>query len=114
MRASEAHSVVFHRFTNRSIADHIDLHPPWLDLLAMLNASRPDFRLLDIGAGSGRALLQLQAMYPAARLVGTNYVQWGQRLAAGAGAGPGGATKKDGGGVFIQSESSTDLFRDMF
>ena len=101
MGPDEARSFVFHGYTNRSVVHHVDLHPPWFDLLTQLNTSRPDFRLMDIGAGSGRTLLELQAMYPHARLVGTNYAGWG-RVAS-----PGNSKKT----VFVQAESSTDLYR---
>eukprot|EP00457_Paulinella_chromatophora_P009440 gb/GEZN01009507.1/.p1 GENE.gb/GEZN01009507.1/~~gb/GEZN01009507.1/.p1 ORF type:complete len:310 (+),score=7.80 gb/GEZN01009507.1/:80-1009(+) len=55
--------------TNRGIEDH------HLSVVDTLRTLPPDFSALEIGTGSGHTLMDIQAKYPHARLVGTNYAR---------------------------------------
>lgn len=66
-----------HPYTMRGFADHVRMvHPLFFNMTDAMKHARHDFRLLDIGTGSGRTLLDIQQMHPIARLVGTNHLDY--------------------------------------
>jgi hypothetical protein len=66
----------FHPYTSRGFGEHVTMiHPSFLDAWALF-AKRKRMRLLDIGTGSGHALVDIQSRFPDSYLVGTNDLRY--------------------------------------
>ena len=66
-----------HTFTSRSLEDMEDLLPSFISWWILLDSASTRGHLLEIGAGAGRALLDLKARHPYASAYGTNYRGYG-------------------------------------
>jgi SAM-dependent methyltransferase len=61
-----------HAYTNRSFNHHMYMHPPFLNFSHKME-SKPFAKVLELGSGSGRALIELQSKFGDSECYGTNY-----------------------------------------
>ena len=71
-----------HEFTMRSLEDYVRYQAPFFSFFHTLDAVKQG-SVLEIGSGSGRALLDLKAKYPSIKAYGTNLKGYGRSQADG-------------------------------
>ena len=66
-----------HQYTSRNLADFEDMFPVFVDFTQLVDIAAANGHILEIGCGSGRALLDLKAKHPLASVFGSNYRGYG-------------------------------------
>jgi SAM-dependent methyltransferase len=74
-------NVMSHAMTNRPLVHYTDMQLPFLPVFQILSGIASNGSVLEIGAGSGRAILELQSLFPELHVFGSNLAAYGHSQA---------------------------------